>query len=709
MFGLQFDVANENRNGVPVAKEKLALKSLYTYRCRHHRRRPYLTTSLMRRDSDSEPTHELVILCHKLGIWTDTAWCTTPAGRCFRRRGYVSMRVPHGAPEVWVVFDRLWRSKNWLGSPSDRPTLDSRKDGRLWEHEEVGFHGEPLGTGDGPGNKEGKFVPTHLRQSHKAFVENIKCDRCSEPIGERCEQCSVLMHCVGCRKTLCASCAYSWRYAKDAIPPIPGLPTSQSLWWAPGSNTSPCIMHDPNPDADNNNPPNPAAPGQYPNLEFSWCCTEPIFSGGGGISIGTTTRDVDLVRAVPLPKGQGWEDPEYSNNSWIDSKRQASEVGHAELLRQLLGPPNRQVSSCPRNLCKECYESPRWSVECQSCLKPLCKEHDLRGLRLRICGYRDLALEKITLQSQQASAIGKTGISFTMSNNNGLSTRTRTNLLAPFQSQPPQPIAINMDRDSPSASSSVAGDHFAPGVGGMHPAVLQDFIQAQHQAEDGSMTGPQAGQSQSPTTSNLSRSSSRSSVYYDAAAEISRWQGCRSYFCPQYRPIGDQRQRCNSVLRECTNCSIYVCQDCVNKNPPCPCSYCDANYHCPNCLKLREEDGTCRRVEEERAKKEEKWKRDMEMLEDILDRKLANEVAGFAGEFMDLVHDGDHVESLDLQTSLTPLPLASQSHGNAQGQVAPAPIQLQIQSHAANHDGQSFHHHNSDDEVLDETVTPIAD
>lgn len=51
----------------------LALKSLYTFRCRHHRRRPYTTASLSRKDSDSAPTHDLIQLCHELGIWTDTA------------------------------------------------------------------------------------------------------------------------------------------------------------------------------------------------------------------------------------------------------------------------------------------------------------------------------------------------------------------------------------------------------------------------------------------------------------------------------------------------------------------------------------------------------------------------------------------------------------------------------------------------------------
>lgn len=685
MFGLQYDVDMEKNPSSSPAKKKLALKSLYTYRCRHHRRRPYLSSSLLRRDSDSEPTHELVNLCHKLGIWTDTAWCTTPAGRCFRRRGYVSMRVPHGSPEVWVVFDRLWRSKNWLGSSPDSGTQETKRDGRLWEHDETGFNGEPLGTGDRWSSGEGKMVPAHLRQSHRRFVENIKCDQCFEDIPERCEQCSVLMHCVGCRKTLCASCAYDRPYHRPAANSTTAG-AGNSLWWAPGATISPCLMQEPpSPEEAAGTNPTPAGPNQYPALKFHWCCTEPIFSGGGGISIGTTSRDVDLVRAAPLPRGQGFEDPEYSPSEWCknfpryaygDPKRPdySLKTGHMEMMRWLLGPPGRQVSTCPRNLCQECYDSPQWKVNCKSCSKPLCMEHDLRGLRLRICGYRDLALEKMSLQNQQASAGSRSGGSIGLSSKQPALNRSRTNALSEYESR----------LQSHSASSSIAGERVAPSMTEMHPGVLQEFIE---HADEDPLPDQRAGRSRSPTNSNLSRSSSRSSVYYDAAVEIPKWQGCQSFFCPQYRPVGDQRQRCTSVLRECTNCSVHVCQDCIKKNPPCTCSYCEVNYLCPNCQKLREEDGTCRRAEEERAKKEEKWKKDMEMLEDILERKLANEVAEFAGQFMGLVQGRD---------------------GTDQGQ-AQAQTQTQTDGNHVRAE-EMFEHPMSDEEaVLEEMMTPIAD
>ncbi|KAL2004887.1 hypothetical protein VTN00DRAFT_3160 [Thermoascus crustaceus] len=634
MFGLQYDVDMEKNIGRSPATKQLALKSLYTYRCRHHRRRPYLSSSLLRKDSDSEPTHELVNLCHKLGIWTDTAWCTTPAGRCFRRRGYVSMRVPQGAPEVWVVFDRLWRSKNWIGPVTDNPEHVTKRDGKLWEHDETGCYGEPLGTGEGREFGEGKTVPAHLRQSHRRFVENIKCDSCFEDISERCEQCSVLMHCVGCRKTLCASCAYDRPYPRSKPKTVNGV-APETFWWAPGATISPCVMQEPPLDPALPNTANPMPPPHYPTLKFHWCCTEPIFSGGGGISIGTASRDVDVVRAAPLPRGQGWEDPEYSTDEWSKTfpryaygdPRQPDyslEAGHVEMMRWLLGPPGRPVSSCPRNLCQECYESPQWKVHCKSCSKPLCMEHDLRGLRLRICGYRDLALEKMALQNKSAPGSGNLGSHFSGSS------MFRSGSAPGFASRPgPQDNTSVMNRHD-SAASSVAGDHIADGLVDTHSPDPQQFI---HPAlRDRRLT-----HSDSPTNSNHSRSSSPVSLFFDTAPELPKWQGCQSFFCPQYRAVGDQRQRCTGVLRECTSCSINVCQDCVNSNPPCNCSYCEVNYLCPNCLKLRERDGTCRRAEEVRVNKEEKWKKDMEALEDILERKLANEVAEFAGQFFDWI------------------------------------------------------------------------
>ncbi|RAL04927.1 uncharacterized protein BO80DRAFT_421577 [Aspergillus ibericus CBS 121593] len=629
MFGLQYDVNMEQNIGSSPATKHLALKSLYTYRCRHHRRRPYLTSSLSRKDSDSEPTHELVNLCHKLGIWTDTAWCSTPAGRCFRRRGYVSMRVPQGSAEVWVVFDRLWRSKNWIG-PTDPTSRPAQRDAKLWEHSETGYDGEALGTGEGRDHGEGKMLPAHLRRSHTQFTENIRCDNCCEMISERCEQCSILMHCVGCRKTLCASCAYERPYlhcqsrsdsSSDASP----------FWWAPGATMSPCSMQDPVEHTETTIP-NSSAPS-YPALTFHWCCTEPIFSGGGGISIGTPNRDVDQVRAVPLPRGQGWEDLEYSAQEWSKTfPRDAYgdprkpdytlETGHIAMMRWLLGPPDRQPAACPRNLCQDCYDTPQWKVHCKSCSKPLCIEHDLRGLRLRICGYRDLTSEKIAIQKHAES--GSRGFASRM---------TYTHSVPEFE------LPYRSQRIIDSTTSSFTEDHH-DGFGEASSAVHDRPTPLLHRRS----------RSLSISNSNRSRSSSSpSSVYCDSPSEQPKWQGCQSFFCPQYRAMGDQRQRCSSVLRECIGCQVYVCEDCTSVYPPCNCSYCEVNYLCPNCHKVREQDGTCRRSAEEKARQERKWKEDMRLLEGILENKLANEMAEFAGQFFDVVEGVERGEVMHIE------------------------------------------------------------
>ncbi|RDW69077.1 uncharacterized protein DSM5745_08837 [Aspergillus mulundensis] len=661
MFGLQYDVSMEDNIGSSPATQHLALKSLYTYRCRHHRRRPYLSSSLTRKDSDSEPTHELVNLCHKLGIWTDTAWCSTPAGRCFRRRGYVAMRAPQGTPDVWVVFDRLWRSKNWIGQVEGSSYSPTQKDGKLWEHDETGCYGEALGTGEKRELGEGKMLPAHLRRSHSRFVENIRCDNCCEVIPERCEQCSILMHCVGCRKTLCASCAYERPYLHAHSPKNSTTSTpAGTFWWAPGATISPCSMHDP---AENTDDPatQPNATLSYPALKFHWCCTEPIFSGGGGISIGTPNRDVDQVRAAPLPRGQGWEDLEYSAQEWSKSFPKYAygdprnpdyslEAGHIAMMKWLLGPPDRQPSSCPRNLCKECYDTPQWKVHCKTCSKPLCIEHDLRGLRLRICGYRDLTLEKLAIQNRT-----ETSSSVTQADDSeAFQNAAATGFDLPYRTQ----------RTVDSTTSSFTEDHHIAEVNPQPPAASSSAIHRR---------------SRSISASNSNRSRSLSpSIYSDSPVEqqIAKWQGCQSFFCPQYRPIGDQRQRCACVLRECTGCSVYVCQDCVTRNPPCKCSYCEANYMCPNCAKLRDRDGTCRRAEEEKAQREQKLQRDMQTLERILETKLANEVAEYAGQFFGSVDpysspglldeggaaDEDEDEIIEDGDDAPPHPLASSPH-----------------------------------------------
>lgn len=649
VFGLQRDVEPEVGSSSTFECNKLALKSLYTYRCRHHRRRPYLPSSLLRRDSDSEPTHELVNICHKLGIWTDTAWCTTPGGRCYRRRGYVTMRAPQGTPEVWVVYDRLWRSKNWLGPVTEKETKKKR-DGRIWEQDEAGCYGEALGTGEGGAKGEGKMLPAHLRRTHKDFNDDVKCDNCGDEILERCEQCSVLMHCVGCRKTLCASCAYERPLHRHKQATETDGKKKDDIWWAPGLQISPCNMQQEPPDLNVNVG---HAPGHnhYPPLRFRWCCTEPMFSGGGAITFGgpgVVSREVERVRAAPLPRGQGWEDPEFNEDTWAEAfpemahgpvppcTEYTSPTDHSEMMRWLLGPPGRPTSNSPRNLCDECYDSDLWKVQCKTCSKPLCMEHDLRGLRLRICGYKDLALEKMSIKSivpRRRDSSGGDGAEKSKS----IPHRFHKDSIVAFTQQ------VEAVEQSSTASTSSALTAPSPNTGTNSDLSL--FVD-----DSGAEDNRPSNRHDSPTSSprsNNSRSSSPSSVYFDAPGDSNApvWIGCRSFFCPQYRAAGDHRSRCPSILKECANCATYVCSACLADHPSCKCSHCESNFYCPNCRVKKERDGTCKRAEEIRKKQEDEKRKQRQVFEEAVGRKLADEVGGYVGTFFDVVVRGRHQQN----------------------------------------------------------------
>ncbi|KAL8656860.1 MAG: hypothetical protein Q9226_002509, partial [Calogaya cf. arnoldii] len=385
---------------VPDAKARtnyLALESLYTFRCRHHRRRPYLTTSLMRRDSDSEPTHELIKICHHLGIWTDTAWCPSPGGRCFRRKDYFAGRGLNDAKsEVWVVFDRLWRSGNRIGRLNTQTPWPVAPRGQLWQDDDYGYDGEALGTQDDISTGH-KLTQTHLRRCHRRFVEGYECHACGTQILERCAYSKPLP----LPKAVHRSAASS----KNIEAP------TESLWWVPNARRSPNLMDQ---ESGGGNLPPAGQVDATPTLET--CCVKPQFSVGGGIALlgpGISGDDGCHIRTSPLSQGQGFEDAEFERlRKGLDADGSPPRTsltimreGHDPMLYWILfDTGGGQLSMCPRNLCNGCLQLKGWKALCQCCQQVVCFAHDLRGLKTRVCGYRDLSEEDRIMKEDMLSA-----------------------------------------------------------------------------------------------------------------------------------------------------------------------------------------------------------------------------------------------------------------------------------------------------------------
>jgi hypothetical protein len=616
----------------PWLQQDLALRSLYTYRCRHHRRRPYLPSSLIRRDSDSDPTHQLIEICHQLGIWTDTAWCPSPGGRCFRRKDYHAGRAGPQNMEVWVPFDRLWRSSNRVG-PVDGTSPLGDHDGRLWEISETGQDGEPLGTENGHFQGEGKHVPTHLRRSHNIFIDEVKCAQCSDVILERCESCSVRMHCMGCRKTLCASCAFNRPIPRKRVKTrhfanlafgssstlggtlgqAAGLFASiqdrndeeaaerDRYWWAAGATRSPNLMNesandDDSSDSEDGGNMNNGLPGLHgnrepPKLNMSWCCLEPIFSGGGGIAVlgtGLGGRGADKIRAAPLPRTKQFEDPDFSNQLRpVDYIRELKNNG---LYEYVLGEDvdilsylkqeclDLQQQTCPRGLCQDCYRSFRWKVSCRACKNPICKEHDFRALKVRKCGYRDMHTERdhvrthneppqrlvipefnpnraVTPDPERTPTASQHDI-FSTADNESESSETpmsQSQILVASST----PTSIEMSATT-SFNSIAINDPFAL-------ASLPFVPVSSARPRSFSVSGVRGRLAESWTVTQKSpRPQIPNSITHPLPLPCNprhpvQWEGCGAYFCQYPRPVGDNRPQCPGILKECSECAVLVC------------------------------------------------------------------------------------------------------------------------------------------------------
>jgi len=645
-------------------RDHSALKSLYTFRCRHHRRRPYTPTSLSRQDSDAEPTHELIKICRKLGIWTDTTWCPTPAGRCLRRGEFsLGRSAPDARTEVWVVFDRLWRSDNRLGQgPSEghhRHGEPVRLDGRLWEISEFGHDGEALAA---PDRSEGKILPTHLRQSHTIFVDNVKCHICNAQIYERCEHCSVRMHCMGCRKTLCANCAFA-----RPLPTSEGIKDNEEpFWWAPGQTRSPnLLMQEQLPTMNN------MASFVPPPLKLQSCCMKPVFSNGGGVTFvgpGMTASVTSHLRTAPLPMGQGYEDPEFARirrKPPVGTMKATLETaclcnldkGPLQTLDWILrGPGNNDENPCPRNLCQECFSTSQWASVCVVCRERFCFAHDLRGLRMRVCGLKDLNVEKELAQRQEkreefiaeclrlcetseggfkvadAVKLGKQEIIpqgsvsafqkicetyhtwqdvLRRSSMVFFLEHVRILVTTSDESRGPLPL-IDMLRWPKEISSELCNE-------------IQKLLPLKQPRKGTSPGADEALDSTCPSSEQDSQSKHTSKLSGTKSPYL--WQGCSKLMCPRWRSIGDSRPPCSPVIKQCTVCGVDVCPTCTTANLPCNCRYCEKHYMCPRCFPLLYH--RCTKAAEEKVRKEKAIKQAM-------DTAIAEKSLEQAGEFLSM-------------------------------------------------------------------------
>ena len=619
----------------PAKPSGLALESIYTYRCRHHRRRPYTPASRLRKDSDSAPTHDLIQLCHELDIWTDTGWCPTRGGRCLRRKDYSSGRAtPEAKFEVWVVFDRLWRSKNRLGPSNDSVGYRCQESrGQLWENAEIGFDGEPLGC-----EQQGKGLAAHLRDSHLIFIENVSCYDCGIHIRERCEHCSIRMHCMGCRKTLCQDCAFS-----RPLPKVSNYDqqSSEYLWWAPDTMKNPNLMlQEITPSI---NPPNGISDSAVPPLiKTHWCCLRPMFSNGGSVNFlgSVRTSSINHIRAAPLPKGKGYEDPEFVYPQNNEGAPDAPADGQTsiqtslprkseELLQSLSQIPNSEgLDSCSRNLCKECWRMPEWKHACQFCKEAFCIAHDLRGLKIRLCGRKDLALEKAILweRSKWRDILGtweKTINSDSLSQDEAEASFRKYLKIQAVSSDSLKTLeAVIPFIKWPLATGDALNKE------------IDDLISQKRLGKPPEITIPYSDQENANLKDPNSPFSESDTL---AKPEIKKWEGCGAFMCQKHRAVGDHRNKCTAAAQQCMLCMVHVCPDCLASNPPCNCSYCKDHYRCPNCFPLYPE--VCRKKEEEEEKRRQEEKLERERLEALRVIEEADGIASLVEEFMSMVDD----------------------------------------------------------------------
>jgi len=467
------------------------------------------------------------------------------------------------------------------------------------------------------------------------------------------------------------------------------------FWWAPGASRSPNLMNESAQDDESSDSedgatmhnglplPPPPASREPPKLNMTWCCLEPIFSGGGGIAVlgtGLGGRGADKIRAAPLPQHKGFEDPDFGSSlPPVDYVRELKTNGlyeyvvgdDVDLLAFLSQDSlDLQQNTCPRALCQDCYRSFRWKVSCRACRNPICKEHDFRALKVRKCGYRHLPTERDYVRSHNHQPL------------------PRQRLAIPeFNHAKNRPASADPDR-TPTATTS--HNHCDATAEDDHESHISESLLSQSQVfgvpsalasmDMSATTSSHSTTTNDPLTLAASHShplvrSSRPRSYsvsgvrgrsagswpaspHPHASPVAKplplpcnprhpvqWQGCGAYFCHYPRPMGDNRPQCPALLKECSECAVQVCEQCFASNPTCACTFCTVNYHCPACTRKPHVRAKCRLDAEVRARKDAELRTLARLAKDREERGQADELAGAVFEFFAGVFEhGDAAE-----------------------------------------------------------------
>ncbi|KAL8843527.1 MAG: hypothetical protein Q9170_000031 [Blastenia crenularia] len=248
-----------------------------------------------------------------------------------------------------------------------------------------------------------------------------------------------------------------------------------------------------------------------PATQTSWCCRKPRFSAGGGISLmplNIVPQNNHQIRTAPLPQKKGFEDPEFV---------------------------------------------------------PLKNTVNTVGLLTRVCGYRDLSTENVSIANRMLELAEEA--------------------LKSKRAQVEEVDRITKQlREHGTLSEK---DEYALAVITALPAGHEqdDLLKEQTKPVDDSqfLSAKEAG----PPTDAFAALPFQPPPFTQSNGPLNTtnaFRGCATFICPRYRSIDDYRRKCPALVKQCTECKVNVCPDCWAKQPLCDCSYCIDNYHCPNCL-----------------------------------------------------------------------------------------------------------------------------